>query len=193
MAGRRGGGSAADGGAARRPVIAVACVGQAPQSALSDLEPALREAFRCDVVRAPAVRLPSTAYDRRRGQYRSTPLLDALAAVKRADWERLLGVVDVDLYVPELSFVFGEADRRRGVAVFSLARLGGGRDAAGQPLFARRAATEAIHELGHTYGLSHCRDTGCVMWFSNTLAETDRKGTAFCATHAGALKRAMKR
>jgi archaemetzincin len=168
-------------------VIALACVGQAPQSALTDLEPALREAFKCELVRAPAVRLPSTAYDRRRGQYRSTPLLDALAAVKRPDWERLLGVVDVDLYVPELSFVFGEADRRRGVAVFSLARLGGGRDAGGQPLFARRAATEAIHELGHTYGLAHCKDPECVMWFSNTLAESDRKGTRFCPAHAREL------
>ena len=176
-----------------KPVIALACVGQAPPSALTELEPALGEAFRCELVRAPAVRLPSTAYDRRRGQYRTAPLLDALAAVKRPDWERLVGVVDVDLFVPELSFVFGEADKRRGVAVFSLARLGSGRDAQGQPLFARRASTEAIHEVGHTYGLAHCKDPECVMWFSTTLAETDRKGTNFCSTHAAALKRGLHR
>jgi archaemetzincin len=110
-----------------------------------------------------------------------TRLLDALASAKRPQWERLLGIAGVDLYVPELNFVFGEADPRRGVAVFSLSRLRAGAD---EVLFLRRAATEAIHELGHTYGLSHCADPTCVMWFSNTLAESDRKGTRFCPRHA---------
>ena len=48
-------------------------------------------------------------------------------------------------------------------------------------------ATEAIHELGHTYGLGHCADPRCVMWFSNTLSETDRKGTEFCLAHQAEL------
>jgi len=55
------------------------------------------------------------------------------------------------------------------------------------PALERRAATEAIHELGHTYGLSHCSDPTCVMWFSNTLSESDRKGTRFCQAHAREL------
>jgi len=60
-------------------------------------------------------------------------------------------------------------------------------------LFARRAATEAVHELGHSYGLAHCDDRGCVMWFSNSLAETDRKGPRFCPAHAAELRRLMAR
>lgn len=59
--------------------------------------------------------------------------------------------------------------------------------------FVHRAVTEAVHELGHTYGLNHCDDPHCVMWFSNTLAETDRKGTEFCATHLRALQRTWNR
>jgi archaemetzincin len=47
----------------------------------------------------------------------------------------------------------------------------------------RRIATEAIQELGHTYGLRHCTDQRCVMWCSNTLVESDRKGMAFCQPH----------
>jgi len=132
---------------------------------------------------APVVPLPAAAYHPERRQYLSTAILDALAAAKRPEWERLLGVADADLYVPSLNFVFGEGDPRRGVAVFSLARL---RDR-DERLFEKRAATEAIHELGHTYGLSHCSNPHCVMWFSNTLSESDRKGLKFCAEHQSEL------
>jgi archaemetzincin len=134
-----------------------------------------------------AIALPEDAYNASRRQYHSTVLLDTLARHKRPEWERLLGLTDVDLYTPDLNFVFGQADSRRGVAVFSVARL----HTANDDRFLHRAATEAIHELAHTYGLGHCRDARCVMWFSNTLEETDRKGTQFCAAHAGALRRAF--
>ncbi len=163
-------------------VIAVAPIGDAPAEEVAALVPVLRESFGCDVVIAPAVPLPARAWNATRRQYLSTALLDALERAKRPDWERLLGVADVDLYVPSLNFVFGEGDSARGVGVFSLARLRG----PGAP-FRKRAATEAIHELGHTYGLTHCNDPHCVMWFSNSLPETDRKGTRFCRRHARQL------
>lgn len=166
-------------------VIAIAPIGDAPVEEVSGVAAVLRETFRCQVVIARLVPLPAPAWNAARRQYSSTALLDALARAKRPEWERLLGVVDVDLYVPELNFVFGEGDSRRGVAVFSLARL---RDAR-KDVFVKRAATEAVHELGHSYGLSHCDKPNCVMWFSNTLAETDRKGSRFCADHRRQLAR----
>jgi archaemetzincin len=138
--------------------------------------------------------LAASAFDVRRGQHHSTEILQTLAAMKHDRWDRVLGIVDVDLYVPNLNFVFGEADVGHGVAVFSLARLRpGGSSREANALFLKRAATEAIHELGHTYGLGHCRDPHCVMWFSNTLAESDRKGLAFCAEHASQLRRRLLR
>jgi len=171
-----------------RPIIAVAPVGRVSARALALVAPAIRDGFGSEVVTAPALALPEGAFDPRRGQHRSTALLDALARAKRPGGERLLGVADVDLYVPELNFVFGEADPSRGVAVFSLHRLHPP-PPGDEALLARRAATEAIHELGHTFGLGHCAEPRCVMWFSNTLAESDRKGTAFCASHAAELRR----
>jgi archaemetzincin len=169
---------------ARKPTIALAIIGDAPGGSIEELAPILRETFGAEIVAAPRIPLPSSAWNVSRRQYLSTQLLDTLASVKKLEWERLLGIADVDLYVPDLNFVFGEADRRRGVAVFSLARLRAGAD---ETLFRRRAATEAVHELGHTYGLAHCDTPTCVMSFSNTLSESDRKGTRFCAEHAREL------
>jgi archaemetzincin len=163
-------------------VIALAPVGDTSLAMLPQIRPAVAETFGCEVAIAPAVPLPASAWSTERKQYLSTAILDSLARVKQPRWERLLGIADVDLYVPQLNFVFGEGDSRRGVAVFSLARLHGSDE-----LFRKRATTEAIHELGHTYGLSHCDDPHCVMWFSNTLAETDRKGTRLCSRQAKEL------
>ena len=166
---------------ARKPLIAVAMIGDAPRSLVDELAPILRETFGAEVVAAPPMPLTPGAWNASRGQYLSTALLDRLADARKPEWERLLGIAEVDLYVPDLNVVFGEADRERGVAVFSVDRLRSGADEA---LLVRRAATEAVHELGHTWGLSHCSKPTCVMWFSNTLAETDRKGFGFCAEHA---------
>jgi archaemetzincin len=169
--------------------IALAPIGEVRTEEISTLRQPLKAAFGVEVVLVPRLPLPSSAYDRERGQYRSTILLDALARARQPEWERLVGVTQVDLYVPELNFVFGEGDSRGGVAVFSLARL----RCPDEALWQRRAATEAIHELGHTYGLSHCDDPHCVMWFSNTLSETDRKGIAFCRLHRAQLTAARQR
>jgi archaemetzincin len=176
--------------AAKQPgrSMALTTLGRVDDLLLKALVPMLEEVFEAHASMTDPIVLPEDAYNASRRQYHSTVLLDALASHRKPRWERLLGLTDADLYTPDLNFVFGEADASRGVAVFSLARL----HTDDQERFVHRAATEAIHELAHTYGLGHCDDTRCVMWFSNTLQETDRKGTRFCATHAGALRQAFE-
>jgi archaemetzincin len=172
-------------------MIAVAPVGDGlEEDVLVELQRVLASVFEAEIITVPGIPLPPSAYDRARRQYHSTPILRQLAREKPSHVERLLGVADVDFYVPELNFVFGEADGRAGVAIFSLARLHTtGSDERARALFLKRAATEAVHELGHTYGLNHCASPRCVMWFSNTLGETDSKGLAFCAHHASQLEK----
>jgi len=124
---------------------------------------------------------PEDAFNKKRNQYLSTAILKVMMGKKAYGiYEKILGMIDYDLYVPKLRFVFGEAGRR--TAIISLTRLRNEfynlpKD---QNLFRRRVLTEAVHELGHTYGLKHCGDPQCVMFFSNSLIDTDRKGPDFC-------------
>jgi archaemetzincin len=151
---------------------------------LPRLRAAVEEAFAWVTTVAPPLTLPAAAYRPAREQYLSTALLEQLVTAKLPHWHRLLGIVDVDLFVPGLNFVFGEADARHGVAVMSTWRL---READDPERFLRLVITEAVHEIGHTFGLGHCRDPECAMWFSNTLAESVHKGSRFCALHAAEL------
>jgi archaemetzincin len=134
--------------------------------------------------------VPREAYNTTRGQYLSTAFLDALRRKHPGDASKALAVADVDLYVPRLNFIFGEAEKPGRVAVISLTRLRP--EYYGQPadkqLFSERMIKEAIHELGHTFGLWHCLNPVCVMFFSNSLPDTDRKGSEFCARCARQLK-----
>jgi archaemetzincin len=132
----------------------------------------------CTVDRA--VPLPQDAYDRRRNQYLANALLGLAARAAHALANlcaRVLAVTEADLYAADLNFVFGIAQSRGPAAVISLCRLGLGAD---PPLRRERALKEAVHELGHTLGLNHCPDAKCVMHFSNSLADTDRKESVLC-------------
>jgi len=169
--------------------IALRPIGNIDPWMLEGLSQALGATFGKAVdIKAPFDEL-NHAYDPRRNQYLSTAFLEAMSMAQ--DEERALGVCDIDLYVPGLNFVFGEADPRRKRAVISLYRLR--QERYGLPreerLFAERAGKEAIHELGHTYGLGHCGDQSCVMHFSNSLPETDRKRALFCGSCNRKLKK----
>jgi archaemetzincin len=166
--------------------ISVAPVGKVEASVLAHVCTVIGETFGGSCRAREALPAPDYAYDRRRDQYSARAIIERLhpQAV-----EPVLGVVDVDLYVPELNFVFGLADQMGRRAVIALTRLR--QSFYGAPdndtLFLARAAKEAVHELGHTCGLSHCRDRRCVMSFSNSLADTDYKGSQFCARCASRL------
>ena len=159
-------------------------IGEILGSILEGLPSSLQKVFGVPVIIHEPVGLPASSFEATRHQYLSTPILISLARFKSSltQVERVFGVVDVDLYAADLNFVFGEADPKEGVAVISLARLK--QEFYGLPpveaLFQERMLKEAVHELGHTYGLGHCSDPACVMHFSNSLEDTDKKTTSFC-------------
>ena len=161
--------------------IRLVTVGSLPPAVLGFLQEGLKRELGAAVRMGGNLPLPASCPEGR-SQYPGEPFLAALAASLRPGEEVILGVTGVDLTVPGLNFVFGLADPGSRTAVISLARLYP--EFYGQPRdprrFKARAVKEAIHELGHLWGLGHCPDPACVMSFSNSLADTDRKGPGFC-------------
>jgi len=122
---------------------------------------------------------PVPAFDRGRGQYSSTLLLENLPVAENGT---TLAVTDLDLYVPVLTFVFGEALLSGPKAIVSVHRLRP--EYYGLPiddsLLKSRLGKEAVHELGHTFGLVHCPIPDCVMYSSSYVEEIDLKGAGYC-------------
>ncbi len=152
---------------------------------------ALHKEFHTRATIGGKIAIPDHSYNRMRRQYHSTIILGELESPKPKKYTRVLGIIDKDLFVPSLNFVFGEANISYGIAIISLVRL---RQefyglSANKKLFYMRAIKEAIHELGHTYSLAHCPNRRCIMHFSNTLRDTDIKGPGFCTTCRAKLTR----
>jgi archaemetzincin len=170
------------------PIIGLRAVGELDTAILAALLTPLTATFGLEVQIGTALPHPDYAYDAERRQYLTTPILEQLRAARQPDERHILGVFDGDLYAPRLNFAFGEASRADHTALIGLARLYPFEPDKSRPyseaeaaLFSRRVVIEAIHELGHSYGLSHCANRRCVMHFSNSLAETDYKQPRFCA------------
>jgi archaemetzincin len=163
--------------------IVLVIIGKVDPKVIGVLKNDLTKVFGKEMLVANGMPEPGYALNGKRNQYLSTAILNRLMEQKEyIVHEKVLGIIDHDLYVPELNFVFGEASRK--AAIISLTRLRQEfyRLPEDQNLFHRRSLTEAVHELGHTYGLGHCKNSQCVMFFSNSLIDTDRKCPDFCPT-----------
>lgn len=163
-------------------MIALVPIGNVDKGFLEALRPRLEEVFGQRTRVGDRMALPPGGWNRDRSQHLASSLLAVLSSLPRSG-DRVLGVVDVDIFAPGLNFVFGQADITGKRALISLQRLR--QEFYGLPqdenLFQQRALKEVVHELGHTYELGHCPDRICVMHFSNSLPDTDLKGWKFCS------------
>jgi archaemetzincin len=149
---------------------------------LQTVAPALADAFRLPC-RITGKRLdPRFAFHNERQQYHSSEILQAMQAYAAEGAWRVLGVTGVDLYIPILTFVFGEAQMGGPCALVSFHRLR--QEFYGLPgdpeRLVERLAKESVHEVGHTFELTHCDDYACAMAPSHAVDWIDLKQVTLC-------------
>ena len=153
-------------------------VGSPPMALLKELEePLLTQMGVTAVMGKVPLTTPTYAFNKTRNQYHSDAIMRRLIPLMESGQRYVLGVTDVDLFVPDAAFVFGEADRESRAAVFSIFRL---RQGAEGEVLKRRTQIESVHQTGHLLGLSYCEDPRCVMFLVTAPADCDRRSVALC-------------
>ena len=166
-------------------------IGGVEKELVRSLEQPLRDIFHAGVAQVDAVDDVQTFYDAHRGQYNSTAILKYIKECysnnnpknqNHLHSKTYLAVTAEDLFIPVLTYVFGEAELGGNVAVVSSYRLLNERY--GLPpshdRLIERLTKEAVHELGHVFGLVHCSLQECVMHSSTYAEDIDLKGSTFC-------------
>jgi len=157
-------------------------VGTVDSRLLEWLSQELRDKFRVPTEVLAAALDPGFALHAERQQYHSSEILASMQRYINSNTWRLLGVTEFDLYIPILTFVFGEAQLGGSGAVVSYHRLR--QEFYGLPtdldLLANRLLIESVHELGHTLSLTHCHDYNCAMAPSHAVEWIDIKDSGFC-------------
>jgi archaemetzincin len=163
-------------------VVGLLPIGTRELSILENLRAALpsRLHVRCEIL--PITLDPAPSYHAERQQYHSSEILYRMQDLVQPESWRILGVADVDLYIPILKYVFGEAQMGGPCAVVSSFRLrqefyGLDRD---DTRLSERLLKESIHELGHTLDLRHCDDYGCAMASAHAVEWIDLRESALC-------------
>jgi archaemetzincin len=159
-------------------------IGNVDDTLLRDVRPACEEILGV-TCRVLPVRLdPEFAFHGERQQYHSSEILHRMQKFVASDSWRVLGIAAVDLYIPILTFVFGEAQMGGPCALLSAQRLR--QEFYGLPpdqeLLRERVTKEAIHEVGHTLNLTHCDDYRCAMASSHAVEWIDLKEMELCGT-----------
>lgn len=157
-------------------------IGDVPVGRLAELMERLEAHLQAPARLAEESIDPEYALDAMRRQYRSDLLLERLAGTGMQPG-KVLGVTDLDLFIPVLTFVFGEAQLNGRAAIVSSYRLRSEMYGlkVDTELLMERLAKEALHELGHTYGLFHCYHPDCVMQPSTYAELIDLKPARLCA------------
>jgi archaemetzincin len=175
-------------------VIGVVPMGAVGDAVLRILVANLQAILHLAVDLVPARPAPEYAYHTSRRQYHAALILKKLAE-SRHPQARLLAVVAVDLYIPVLTHVFGEAQMGGRAAVVSLQRLRERADGGWVALntFYERVVKVGLHELGHTFDLIHCHEPECIMKYSSGYGELDALPLYFCNYCQSFLEEAYRR
>jgi archaemetzincin len=173
--------------------ISIITLNSIEPSVIRDIRIGLKETFNFQTIQYPKLIIyDSVSQLELNGRYNSTILLEYIS--KKAELLlpglKVLIITTHDLYSPIFSKMFGEAQLNGRFALISLYRLIDQlpEKSINKNLFVSRCQKEAIHEIGHTFGLTHCKDINCTMYPSSSIADTDVKSSNLCIVCNGLLQ-----
>lgn len=159
---------------------------------LENLEREIRKFFGLETDIRPLIEEQDLWPDPIRRQVHSTPVLETLSILSPPEALKVLAITKLDLFIPILTHVYGEAQLGGKACILSTYRFTDGLFP-GKETFRCRIVKEALHELSHTFNLRHCRDPFCVMHYCRSMMEVDRKSNQLCRYCAVLLEDEMKR
>jgi archaemetzincin len=163
-------------------------LGAIDQDILDHIRQTLIKTFQAETTILPGWEAPFFALSSFRNQFSAPVIIRSIISRTSEKNAKALGVTSFDLFAPRTNFVFGEAQISGPAAVISLYRLVD----EDHDKYLERVGKEAVHEIGHTFGLDHCDSDDCVMRFSHNLTDTDAKRLTFCAKDLAHIKKVVE-
>ena len=166
----------------KKRFIGVLPLGEVPEIALNVISTYITDYSNFTPHILPPLEHPEYAYDERRFQYDAGIIIESLESKQFNDYEKVIGVFDMDIFIPIFMHVFGEARQGGKFALVSLFRLRKNPDGSipADELVYERTAKVALHELGHLFNLLHCENKRCLMHFAGSVAELDEIPPDLC-------------
>ncbi|MGD2149407.1 MAG: archaemetzincin family Zn-dependent metalloprotease [Desulfobacterales bacterium] len=163
-------------------LVGVVPLGEVPEIALKVIAAHISGYLNLSVQILPPLEHPEYALDEKRFQYNAGIILKAFESERFTDYDKVIGVLKLDLFIPIFTHVFGEAKQGGKFALVSMFRLGKNPDGSPSPasLIYERTAKVALHELGHLFNLLHCQEKKCLMHFSGGIQDLDETPIYLC-------------
>ena len=165
--------------------IQIVPCGEVPYEIMKSIVYSVDTLFHQKAVIANKIPIPQFAYDINRKQYNASEILINYESLPEYINNKTILVLDVDLFIPIFTHVFGEARLGGNFALISIKRF---KDTAFRNLVTERALKVALHELGHLYNLIHCNDSSCIMHFSGDIEDLDQISISLCNYCTQSLK-----
>jgi archaemetzincin len=171
--------------------ISIISFGYFEQNLLDNIAREVESLFHVRVIRREGHLDLSEFYDPVRHQYNGTTILKRVESDFARDPACALGLFNVDLFIPILTYIFGQAYLNGRAGIVSVYRLSNERYGLSKDdaITSDRLCKEVIHELGHMFGLIHCNSPVCVMRSSTYVEDIDQKEREFCSRCTGELKK----
>lgn len=166
----------------KKKSVGVIPVGDVPENTLQVIAEYITGRFKLTTQILPPLEQPEYAFDERRLQYNAGIIIEAMEAMQFGNHDKVIGVLNKDLFIPIFTHVFGEARQGGKCGLVSLFRLMKNPDGSTptKSLLDKRAVKVALHELGHLLDLLHCEHKKCLMHFSGGVDEVDNMSLELC-------------